>query len=56
MLGFQASDSQGGLLNPVDRDAKTLELRKLLSMVDDDEATDSTLIPVGTGMLIATHH
>lgn len=56
MLGFQASDSQGGLLNPVDRDAKTLELRKLLSMVDDDETTDSTLIPIGTGMLIATHH
>lgn len=55
MLGFASSDSQGGLLNPVDRDPKTVELRSLLSTIETDEHIDSTLIAVGSGLLIAEH-
>ncbi|MCH4160482.1 MAG: methyltransferase [Bifidobacterium sp.] len=55
MMGFAAPDSSGGLLNPVDREPKTLELRSLLNLVENDEHTESALIPVGTGMLLTTH-
>jgi predicted O-methyltransferase YrrM len=55
MLGFAAPDSSGGLLNPVDREPKTLELRELLNMVEKDDSTESVLIPIGSGMLITTH-
>ena len=43
----------GGVVNPADRGEKTTAMRSLIEQVEADERFVSTLIPVGTGMLIA---
>lgn len=56
MLGFAAENSNGGILNPVDRSQRTVRLRELLDTVGKDESLNETLLPIGTGLLIITHN
>ena len=52
-LAFGTPDSPGGLLNPADRSARAVEFRGLLEDIRADETFDSTLVSVGTGLLLA---
>ena len=44
-----------GVTNPADRSAKTVELRKVLSSADSDANLDSSLLSIGTGLLICSN-
>ncbi|MFT8358323.1 O-methyltransferase [Bifidobacterium aquikefiri] len=54
MFGFSADNSNGGMLNPVDRSERTVRLRELLDSINHNESLDQTLLPIGTGLLIIT--
>lgn len=56
MLGFAADNSNGGMLNPVDRSERTVRLRQLLDAVSQDESLSQTLLPIGTGLLLVTRN
>lgn len=52
-LAFEADDAKGGVLNPADRSDKAVAMRELLDKLDEDEEFTTTMIPVGTGLVIA---
>ena len=45
--------SAGGVLNPANRDAKSIAMRTLLETVESDERFITALTPTGTGLLVA---
>lgn len=45
---------KGGVLNPANRSAKTITLRTIMEAISKDDAWESCLLPVGTGMIMAT--
>ena len=53
VLAFDAATSAGGVLNPANRDAKSIAMRELLETVESDERFTTALTPTGTGLLIA---
>ncbi|RBP98139.1 methyltransferase [Bifidobacterium aemilianum] len=53
MLAMEGPDAQGGLVNPADRSDKAVAMRTLLDDLVSDEGFDTSLIPVGTGLLLA---
>lgn len=53
MLAFESAESAGGVLNPANRDAKSVAMRALLETVESDERFVTTLTPTGTGLLVA---
>ncbi|KAB8292842.1 O-methyltransferase [Bifidobacterium avesanii] len=52
-FAFAGANANGGLLNPADRSDKAVELRTLLDTVAADEEFDTTLAPVGTGLMLS---
>ena len=53
VLAFDAATSAGGVLNPANRDAKSIAMRTLLETVESDERFITALTPTGTGLLVA---
>ena len=53
MLAFEGDEANGGVPNPADRSDKAVAMRQLLDMVQDDDRFESSLTPIGTGLLIA---
>lgn len=53
VLAQEGTDARGGLTNPADRGDKAMLMRSLLETVRDDERFVSSLISVGTGLLIS---
>lgn len=53
VFALETPDSTGGMLNPADRSAKAVAMRGLVDLVEADERFETTLIPTGTGLLIA---
>ena len=53
VLAFDAATSAGGVLNPANRDAKSIAMRGLLETVESDERFVTALTPTGTGLLVA---
>ena len=45
---------KGGVLNPANRSAKTTTLRTIMDAISKDNAWESCLLPIGTGMIMAT--
>lgn len=54
VLAMDSPDSNGGILNPADRSNKAQAMRNLLDEVQSDERFRTALIPVGTGLLLAS--
>lgn len=48
------NEANGGVMNAADRSAKTVAMRQLIADIEEDSSFDTTLIPDGTGLLIAT--
>ena len=55
VLAFDAATSAGGVLNPANRDAKSIAMRTLLETVESDERFITALTPTGTGPVSYTH-
>ena len=53
VLAFDSATSAGGVLNPANRDAKSIAMRELLETVESDERFVTALTPTGTGLLVA---
>ena len=53
ILAFDSATSAGGVLNPANRDAKSIAMRGLLETVESDERFVTALTPTGTGLLVA---
>lgn len=53
VLAFDAQSARGGVLNPADRSDKAVAMRALLESVDATEEFEVTLLPVGTGLIVA---
>ena len=53
VLAFDAATSAGGVLNPANRDTKSIAMRTLLETVESDERFITALTPTGTGLLVA---
>ena len=50
---LDSATSAGGVLNPANRDAKSIAMRELLETVESDERFVTALTPTGTGLLVA---
>ena len=50
---IDSATSAGGVLNPANRDAKSIAMRELLETVESDERFVTALTPTGTGLLVA---
>ena len=48
ILAFDSATSAGGVLNPANRDAKSIAMRGLLETVESDESFVTALTPTGT--------
>lgn len=55
-LCYQTHQDDGGIMNPANRSARALALRQLIDEFEDNAIFDSCLLPVGTGLLLATKH
>ncbi|HAH53691.1 O-methyltransferase [Bifidobacterium sp. UBA6881] len=53
VLAFDSAASSGGVLNPANRDEKSIAMRELLETVESDERFTTALTPTGTGLLLA---
>lgn len=53
VLAFEHANANGGVLNPADRSDKTVAMRDLITLVEEDERFVTTLTPSGSGLLIA---
>lgn len=53
VLAFADRNAKGGVTNPADRSDKAVAMRVLLDALDEATDFETTLIPVGTGLLIA---
>ena len=55
-FAFASDEANGGLMNPAERSDKAVTLRSLIEQAQSDERFTTTLIPVGTGLLLSVKH